>query len=342
MFDAVEWIHRALGIQSTWLFVLTIALLAALLAALAGGATAWVVDRAYRNSSEYKAAPPDPKSPAGASMMAQTTTATQQVTPAPQPTPPTAQTGTQTPSHQKTTSSSPKKGSMQPPTATSGNSLQFKAGDGRPPAAFTFGSPSQTSPQDDRYRPGLSDLTVDTNGIRGAVGVACFEKHCDLSGVEIKGYGNGGTGVLSSNGLKARNLTMTPGESPDNQSSEPIQLFDSSTGKTSNHKLDVNRRSEDMTQQQVMDAAVAAIRHFVSTHRRMPNNQELTDELGEQSKNMWVNIDCEGHGVGIANTGNSSFEDVTINQTSCDTGINNSANAATFKGVRITISSDKK
>src|ERR1700693_4528884 len=55
MFDAVERIHRALGIESTWAFVLIIALGAALIFGLAGGALAWIVDIGYKHSPEYKA-----------------------------------------------------------------------------------------------------------------------------------------------------------------------------------------------------------------------------------------------------------------------------------------------
>jgi len=58
MFDTVEKIHGALGIESTWLFVLVIALGAAIL----GGGAAWIVDRTYKRSPEYKAEHPEPKS----------------------------------------------------------------------------------------------------------------------------------------------------------------------------------------------------------------------------------------------------------------------------------------
>jgi hypothetical protein len=57
MFETVEKIYRALGIESTWLFVLIIALGSAAV----GGGVAWIVDRAYKHSPEYKAEHPDPK-----------------------------------------------------------------------------------------------------------------------------------------------------------------------------------------------------------------------------------------------------------------------------------------
>ena len=66
MFEIVEKIHRALGIESTWAFVLVIALSFGCLATLGSGVVAWVVARAYKNSPEYKAAHPDPKSPTAA------------------------------------------------------------------------------------------------------------------------------------------------------------------------------------------------------------------------------------------------------------------------------------
>ncbi|HKV47351.1 MAG TPA: hypothetical protein VJN69_04615 [Candidatus Acidoferrales bacterium] len=49
MFDIVEAIHRALRIESTWAFVLVIALGAAAV----GGFLAWVADASYKNSPEY-------------------------------------------------------------------------------------------------------------------------------------------------------------------------------------------------------------------------------------------------------------------------------------------------
>jgi hypothetical protein len=62
MWEAVEKIHRALGIESTWAFVLIIAFGAALVFGLVGGAIAWIVDVDYKHSPEYKADHPDPKS----------------------------------------------------------------------------------------------------------------------------------------------------------------------------------------------------------------------------------------------------------------------------------------
>lgn len=52
MWETVERIHKALGIQSTWKFVLLFALLGAVVSGLA----AWVVDAGYKNSAEYKTA----------------------------------------------------------------------------------------------------------------------------------------------------------------------------------------------------------------------------------------------------------------------------------------------
>jgi hypothetical protein len=61
MFDTVEKIHGALGIESTWLFVLIIAVGFGFIAAIGSGGVAWIVDRAYKRSSEYKAEHPDRK-----------------------------------------------------------------------------------------------------------------------------------------------------------------------------------------------------------------------------------------------------------------------------------------
>jgi len=62
VFETIEKIHRALGIESTWLFVLIIALGFGCIATIAGGSVAWIVDRAYKRSPEYKADHPGPKS----------------------------------------------------------------------------------------------------------------------------------------------------------------------------------------------------------------------------------------------------------------------------------------
>src|ERR1700731_1709119 len=51
MYDIVEGIHKALRIESTWAFVLVVAIGAGLV----GGFFAWVIDVGYRNSAEYKA-----------------------------------------------------------------------------------------------------------------------------------------------------------------------------------------------------------------------------------------------------------------------------------------------
>jgi hypothetical protein len=54
MYDIVEGIHKALRIESTWAFVLVVALGSGLV----GGFFAWVIDVGYRNSAEYKAEHP--------------------------------------------------------------------------------------------------------------------------------------------------------------------------------------------------------------------------------------------------------------------------------------------
>jgi hypothetical protein len=55
MYDLIEHVYKALGIESTWAFVLVVALSLGLIAALVGGFLGWVVDRSYKNSAEYKA-----------------------------------------------------------------------------------------------------------------------------------------------------------------------------------------------------------------------------------------------------------------------------------------------
>ncbi len=57
MYEIVEGLHRALRIESTWAFVLVVALFFS----CAGGLFAWIIDTGYRNSPEYKADHPDPK-----------------------------------------------------------------------------------------------------------------------------------------------------------------------------------------------------------------------------------------------------------------------------------------
>jgi hypothetical protein len=51
MYDIVEGLHKALRIESTWQFVLAMALGAAVVA----GFFAWIIDTGYRNSPEFKA-----------------------------------------------------------------------------------------------------------------------------------------------------------------------------------------------------------------------------------------------------------------------------------------------
>jgi len=52
MFEIVDGIHKAFRIESTWAFVLLIAVGFGIF----GGGLAWIVDKGYRNSPEYKAA----------------------------------------------------------------------------------------------------------------------------------------------------------------------------------------------------------------------------------------------------------------------------------------------
>jgi hypothetical protein len=54
MYDIVEGIHKALKIESTWAFVLVVALGSAMV----GGFFAWIIDAGYKNSAEYKAEHP--------------------------------------------------------------------------------------------------------------------------------------------------------------------------------------------------------------------------------------------------------------------------------------------
>jgi len=51
MFEFIKMIHEALGIESTWAFVLVVASVFALL----GGGVGFLVDKQYKNSSAYKA-----------------------------------------------------------------------------------------------------------------------------------------------------------------------------------------------------------------------------------------------------------------------------------------------
>ncbi|HXZ40322.1 MAG TPA: serine protease [Terriglobales bacterium] len=83
MLEYVDALHRALGIKSTWQFVLLIGLSAGVLATLGFGALAWIVDMRYKNSPEYKAEHQNPKMQAVTPQQAQTVTASQQTSPAP-------------------------------------------------------------------------------------------------------------------------------------------------------------------------------------------------------------------------------------------------------------------
>ena len=52
MWETIRAIHEALGIESTWAFVLIVACVFAFLS----GSAAWIVDKGYKNSSVYKTA----------------------------------------------------------------------------------------------------------------------------------------------------------------------------------------------------------------------------------------------------------------------------------------------
>jgi len=58
MYDFIQSVHKALGIESTRVFVLIVALGAALVAGSVGAVFAWIVDVGYKNSPEYKAEHP--------------------------------------------------------------------------------------------------------------------------------------------------------------------------------------------------------------------------------------------------------------------------------------------
>jgi hypothetical protein len=58
MYEIVEGVHKALRIESSWVFILIMAVGAGLV----GGFFGWVIDTGYRNSAEYKADHPSPKS----------------------------------------------------------------------------------------------------------------------------------------------------------------------------------------------------------------------------------------------------------------------------------------
>jgi hypothetical protein len=51
MYEIVEAFHKATRIESSWAFIVIVALCTGII----GGFFAWVVDAGYRNSAEYKA-----------------------------------------------------------------------------------------------------------------------------------------------------------------------------------------------------------------------------------------------------------------------------------------------
>lgn len=159
---------------------------------------------------------------------------------------------------------------------------------------------------------------------------------CNVDNVTITGYGNNGVGMEVGN-LKVCNIRLNPGEytPQSNQPNSGVSTPPIGSNDTHSHIVEVTVGADsDLTQAQANDLVLEAIRQFVAANKRMPKN----DELRQRLKGMWVNIDCETHGTGILNSGASTFENVTIEQTSCDTGVNNSANGANFKGLHITIS----
>jgi hypothetical protein len=82
MYDIVEGLHRALRVESTWAFVLVIAVGAAFV----GGFFAWVIDTGYKNSKEYKEENPT----APNTKIGDCTIVTQHRMPNPDPSPPQA------------------------------------------------------------------------------------------------------------------------------------------------------------------------------------------------------------------------------------------------------------
>jgi len=163
------------------------------------------------------------------------------------------------------------------------------------------------------------------------------DRPCAVKDVIITGYGNNGIGIVQLGDQRICNVKLTPGEytGDANQPNSGVSTPPTGPSDTHGHTVEVNVQSDSgLTQAQANDLVLEAIGQFVKTNNRMPKN----DELKQQLRGVWVNIDCEAHGTGILNSGASSFENVTIEQTSCDTGVSNSANGASFKGLHITIS----
>lgn len=83
MLEYVDAIYRALGIKSTWQFVLLIAIAFGFIGAIGGGLAALIVDLRYKNSPEYKAENANPKLEAVAHQTAQNAAAIQPQAPTP-------------------------------------------------------------------------------------------------------------------------------------------------------------------------------------------------------------------------------------------------------------------
>lgn len=204
----------------------------------------------------------------------------------------------------------------------------------------------------------LKGVNIDCSGVPGCVPVqgrtgtppqptsaASNSQTCNLDNVTIKGYGNNSWGLDTRGGLRVCHTTFDPG-SGETQYVDPSKVQPMTAAQNSapadkdhsEHSVSVVVRGNGLTQEEANHIVSDAVSQFVKQTGKMPNNTELEKQLGENSGKIWANVDCEAHGTGIMNSGNSTFEDVTINQTSCDTGIDNSGNGAVFKVVHITIS----
>jgi hypothetical protein len=201
--------------------------------------------------------------------------------------------------------------------------------------------PARPSSTDTSPSGRVSGIVLDGNGVPGVVGVESGgalnnNGDCNLKNVKIMGYGNNGTGIDSHGGLVACNTTLTPGEEPTKPAS---QQSGNVSAVAMNHVVDVRLRpGADLTQDEASKLVTDAIIAFVGEHKRMPTNHEIEVQLGKNAGAIFANVDCGAHGTGIRSRGSSTFEDVTINQTSCDTGIDDAGNGAHFKRVLITIS----
>lgn len=109
--------------------------------------------------------------------------------------------------------------------------------------------------------------------------------------------------------------------------------------KTEDHVLYVYlNQNSNVSLEQAKAIAFETVKRFVAERNRSPNTDELMKALGDYTKDFSVSVDCSAHGTAIRSRGaGGKWDDIHIHQTSCDTGIDDSATNSSYSHVDITI-----